>query len=210
MSTANPSPPLPRRGNSSGDAARQRAMEAAIEAIAELGADNVRMADIAARAGMSTGHILYHFGRKDRLLVEVLRWSEQDLTCRVTAALGRMRSPVRKLEYFVTAYLPGADDTQRWALWTQLVARPPQDIETRHLLDTFVEAWEGMLGDIVVEGKEKEEFRELDVAEFVLRSRAMLDGLALEIISGSLRLDVAAAHRFAVRAMATELAADGK
>ncbi len=39
-------------------------MRAAIGVIAEKGTAALRMADIAARAGMSTGHILYHFGRR--------------------------------------------------------------------------------------------------------------------------------------------------
>src|SRR5260370_41282349 len=86
---------VPRRTMPRGEAARRRAMEAAIDAGAELGGDRVRMADIAARAGMSTGHILYFFGRKDALLLEALRWSGQDLIEPLQAALSRRRSPGR-------------------------------------------------------------------------------------------------------------------
>ena len=203
-SEAQPAVP-PKRGNQSGDAARQRAMEAALEAIAELGADQVRMVDIAERAGMSTGHILYHFGRKERLLVEVLRWSEDDLLARLTEELGRMRSPVRKLEHFVESYLPGGTDTRRWALWMQVAARPPQDLESRELLDGILQAWEGLLTEIVVDGQAKGDFRTVDVTEFVRRSRATLDGLALDIMGGSLRTDDESARALAGQAMKREL-----
>ncbi|CAM5465985.1 hypothetical protein SCALM49S_08978 [Streptomyces californicus] len=61
--------PIDRKRQSSGDEARERAMRAAMGVIAEKGVAAVRMSDIAARAGMSTGHILYHFGKKGRLLL---------------------------------------------------------------------------------------------------------------------------------------------
>ncbi|MFE3074405.1 TetR family transcriptional regulator [Streptomyces sp. NPDC059247] len=53
------------------------------------------MSDIAARAGMSTGHILYPFGRKDRLLLEVPAWSQADLWDRLQEAPIGPRAPSR-------------------------------------------------------------------------------------------------------------------
>ncbi|WP_223206338.1 TetR/AcrR family transcriptional regulator [Streptomyces xanthii] len=72
-------------------------MRAAISVIAEKGTAALRMSDIAARAGMSTGHILYHFGKKDRLLLEVLAWSQSDLWTRFQQAADQAASPTEKL-----------------------------------------------------------------------------------------------------------------
>ena len=47
-------------------------MDCAIETIAELGYARASMAKIAARAGVSTGVISYHFGNKDELIEQVL------------------------------------------------------------------------------------------------------------------------------------------
>src|SRR5260221_4122699 len=74
---------VPRRTIPRGEAARRRAMEAAIAAVAELGGDRGRMVDIAARAGMSTGHILYFVGRTDARLLEGLPAGEPDLVERL-------------------------------------------------------------------------------------------------------------------------------
>src|SRR5215469_3673959 len=93
-----------RKRQPSGDEARVRAMRAAMGAIAEMGAAKVRMADIAERAGMSTGHILYHFGKKDRLLLEVLVWSESDLTAEFQRELDQAPSPAEMLALFVDFY----------------------------------------------------------------------------------------------------------
>jgi AcrR family transcriptional regulator len=156
---------------------------------------------------MSTGHILYHFGRKDRLLVEVLKWSEHDLTEGFRGDLARLRSPRRKLESFIVAYLPKRMGDERWALWAQVYARPPEDEESRRLLDSCVQTWEELLATIVRGVVGWKHLSDGDVEEFVIRSRAMLDGLSMEIISGSLRLTLGSARAFALRAMEGELGA---
>jgi len=188
-----------------GEAARRRAMEAAIDAVAELGGDRVRMADIAARAGMSTGHILYFFGRKDALLLETLRWSEQDLAGRLRAALSSLRSPRRKLERFVEFYLPAGTSDPRWILWTQVFAKPPTDEASRQMLDAFDGAWEAKLSEIIRDGIARGQFAPVNVDQFVLRSRLLLDGLSVEVLMGSLRLTRRRAIAFALSAMDQDL-----
>lgn len=65
---------MPTKGNKQ----RRRVYAEAMRAIAELGPERVTMRVLGARLGMSPGHILYFFGSKDRLLLETLRWSEED------------------------------------------------------------------------------------------------------------------------------------
>src|SRR5260221_13164833 len=84
---------VPRRTIPRGEAARRRAMEAAIAAGAGLGGDRVRKVDIAARAGISTGHILSFFPRKEALLLEALRGCEQDLVEPLRGALSSLPAP---------------------------------------------------------------------------------------------------------------------
>jgi len=180
-------------------------MEAAIDAVAELGGDRVRMVDIAARAGMSTGHILYFFGRKDALLLEALRWSEQDLIERLRASLSSLRSPRRKLARFVEFYLPTGTSDPRWILWTQVFAHPPEDESSRQALDSFDQAWEAELGEIVRDGIAGRTFAPVDVEQFVLRSRLLMDGLSVDILMGSLRLTRRRAMNLALQAMDRDL-----
>src|SRR5215472_8564931 len=196
---------VPRRGIPRGEAARRRAMEAAIAAVAELGGDRVRMADIASRAGMSTGHILYFFGRKDALLLEALRWSEQDLVERLRVALSTLRSPRRKLARFVEFYLPTGTSDPRWILWTQVFANPPEDDPARQMLDSFDRAWEAGLGEIVRDGIVQGKFVPVDVDQFVVRSRLLMDGLSVDVLMGSMRLTRQRAIAFALTAMDRDL-----
>jgi AcrR family transcriptional regulator len=180
-------------------------MEAAIDAVAELGGDRVRMVDIAARAGMSTGHILYFFGRKDALLLEALRWSEQELVERLRVSLSSLRAPGRKLARFVEFYLPTGTSDPRWILWTQVFAHPPEDELSRQALDSFDQAWEAELGEIVRDGAGRRTFAPVDVEEFALRSRLLMDGLSVDVLRGSLRLTRQRAIQFALQAMDRDL-----
>jgi len=185
-------------------------MEAAIDAVAELGGDRVRMVDIAARAGMSTGHILYFFGRKDALLLEALRWSEQDLVERLRVALSSLRSPRRKLARFAECYLPTGTSDPRWILWTQVFANPPEDEPGRQMLDSFDRAWEAELSEIVRDGVARGTFVPVDVDQFVVRSRLLMDGLSVDVLMGSLRLTRERAIPFALQAMDRDLRPEPK
>jgi AcrR family transcriptional regulator len=192
-----------------GEAARRRVMEATIDAVTERGGDGVRLADVAARTGMSTGHIMYYFGHKGGLLLEALRWSEQDLIQRMQADISRLRAPRRKLARFAQFYLPQGPADPRWLLWARVFASPPADEPSRQVLDSFDEAWETQLGAIVQDGISKGEFQSVDLDGFVVRSRLMMDGLSLDILMGSFRLDREQAVAFAVRALERDLGRQG-
>lgn len=189
---------------SRGEAARRRAMEAAIDAVAQLG-DRVRMVDIAARAQMSTGHILYYFGRKEGLLLEALRWSENDLIMRMRSELASQRGVRRKLAGWVDFYLPAGTGDPRWTLWAQVLAKPPQAESDRRALDSFDRAWEEELSSIVAAGVRSGTFAAVDADAFAVRARTTLDGLSLEVLMGSLRMCRGEAAELAVSWLSDDL-----
>jgi AcrR family transcriptional regulator len=64
----------PDRRRLRGDASAQRIIDATIELIAEDGINSITMQRIAARVGSSNALVVFHFGSKDNLLVEVLKF----------------------------------------------------------------------------------------------------------------------------------------
>ncbi|MGW6916887.1 TetR/AcrR family transcriptional regulator [Kitasatospora sp. NPDC054939] len=184
-------------------------MLAAISVIAEKGTAAVRMSDISARAGMSTGHILYHFGKKDRLLLEVLAWSEGDLGARFQQAADDAASPAEKLALFVRFYLPRHPGDERYALWTQVLAQRHDDAG-RQLLADLSDVWEERLADVVREGRALGQFADVDLPEFVIRAVAMLNGLSGDIMFGRSRWEHSSAHAFALAALERELRPPGR
>lgn len=196
--------PIDRKRQPSGDEARARAMKAAIGVLAEKGTAALRMSDIAARAGMSTGHILYHFGKKDRLLLEVLAWSQADLWARFQEAVDRAATPAEKLDLFVRFYLPTHQGDERYALWTQVLAQR-HDEAGRQILTELLDSWDERLEAIVREGCDLGHFADVDLPEFTVRAVAMLSGLSEDVMFGRARWRHASPHAFALAALEREL-----
>lgn len=196
--------PRDRRRQPSGDEARGRAMRAAISVIAEKGTAALRMSDIAERAGMSTGHILYHFGKKDRLLLEVLAWSQADLWTRFQQAADRAAGPAEKLDLFVRFYLPSHQGDERYALWTQVLAQR-HDEEGRRILTALLDGWDERLEAILREGRDLGHFAEVDLTEFTIRAVALLSGISEDVMFGRSRWQHASPHAFALSALTREL-----
>ncbi|MFE9565958.1 TetR/AcrR family transcriptional regulator [Streptomyces sp. NPDC006487] len=201
--------PVDRKRQPSGDEARGRAMRAAISVIAEKGTAALRMSDIAERAGMSTGHILYHFGKKDRLLLEVLAWSQADLWTRFQQAADQAASPAEKLDLFVRAYLPRHQGDERYALWTQVLAQH-HDEAGRRTLTALLDGWDERLEAILREGQDLGHFAEVDLPEFTIRAVAMLSGLSEDVMFGRSRWQDTSAHEFALSALERELRPPGQ
>lgn len=53
---------------------RERILAAALEVAAEVGIHRTSVAAIAARAGVASGNLHYHFGSRDELLRELMEW----------------------------------------------------------------------------------------------------------------------------------------
>src|ERR1700710_958685 len=77
-------------------------LRAAAELICERGFGETRIADVAKRAKVSSALVIYYFGTRDRLLVDALRYSEQNfydtaekMLAEVTSAHDRLSLLVR-------------------------------------------------------------------------------------------------------------------
>ncbi len=157
-------------------------IQAAIEAIAESGPDRVTMRQIAAIAGMSPGHVTYYFSSRDRILIESLRWSEQELAESRVQTLARVRTPWARIVRYVDLYLPSGSHDLRWNLWNQVQANPPADPASTQLLAKILQSWEDDLESIVRTGIDEGEFRaSVDPARLANVTRILLDGVAGEI-----------------------------
>ncbi len=78
-------PSLPR--TQSRDARRTQLIEATIEALAERGFSRTTVTDVAARAGISHGLVLFHFQSKENLLAETLDFLAEEYRVNWQSAL---------------------------------------------------------------------------------------------------------------------------
>jgi AcrR family transcriptional regulator len=164
---------------------RAMVLRAALDAIEELGPDRVRVQDIADRAGMSSGHVMYYFGDRDRILVGTLLLSEQNLAERRTRALAKEVDPWRSVERLTRLYLPASSRDVRWTLWAQTIARPPTDRATQEQLRACVDSWSEALAGVITSGRAAGVFRTSDPDATAYRFCRLMDGLAMELLLGA-------------------------
>ncbi len=104
---------------------RERLLRAAADAFAERGYDGVRVADIAAAAGVSNGAMYAHFASKGELLTSALRAHGRRLLADMLAAdPGR---PVTELLLAVGRRLPRRRDARGYLIVEALVAARRDD-----------------------------------------------------------------------------------
>jgi AcrR family transcriptional regulator len=175
-------PGLRRRGPAStedGQRSRDRILRAALDLIIEVGIDRVRLAEIARRAGMSSGQVMYYFTSKEHILLETLAWQEQQDTVRRAAALARVTGVWNQLERFIELYLPGTHPDPSWILWMEAWARAPHNRQVSRFLEALLNPWREDLAALVARGVAEGAFA-APGRDFDRRFIAVLDGLALQ------------------------------
>lgn len=163
-----------------GRRSRERVLRAALELITEVGIDQVRLAEIARRAGMSSGQVMYYFDTKEHILLETLAWREYEDTARRRADLAKAGDDWDKLGRFIERYLPASPTDPAWKLWMEAWARAPHSPEVSQFLDALLTPWRADLAAIVQHGAALGVFRPRgSVEDFTVRFCALLDGLAI-------------------------------
>lgn len=184
-----------------GHLARERMLEEAMTAIAEDGLAGLTMSALAKRLGTSGGHILYYFGSKDRLLLEVLGWSESALAEERRTLLAGRAGAERKLGQFIELYLPLGPRDPRWTLWIELWARTASNEPLRQAQAEIDRGWQEDLESLLAKGVRQGRFAEdLDTATRASELLALLDGLSTRVVLGQRGADRASALRMALSA----------
>ena len=159
---------------------RDRVLQAAADLITEMGIDRVRLVEIARRAGMSSGQVMYYFTTKEHILLETLAWQEHKDAVRRRAILPAVAGAWRRLERYVDLYLPSGPADPAWILWTEAWARAPHDAQVSEFLDELSRPWREDLAEIVRRGITQESFApQVPPGDFAICFCALLDGLAI-------------------------------
>ena len=121
---------------------KQRLLADAVEFLAANGIGDISLRRLAAALGTSHRMLIYHFGSKDRLLVEVARAVEQ----RQRALLAELQlDPATTAEEIARRFWGHLADPAMWPferLFFELYGRALQgDPDTAALLDGVVEQW---------------------------------------------------------------------
>ena len=163
-----------------GQRSRDRILQAALDLITERGIDQVRLAEIARRANMSSGQLMYYFTSKEHILLETLAWQEHRDTAPRRAAVARVKGAWSQLERLIGFYLPSGPADPVWNLWLEAWARAPHNRQVSQFMEELLRPWQADLAAIVERGVADGAFVSPEsVGDFTLRFMGMLDGLAL-------------------------------
>jgi AcrR family transcriptional regulator len=173
-------------GNAKGKDRHQEIVDAAARVITERGLAETRISDIAERAGVSPGLILYYFDSKDRLLSEALTFANDQFYLRASREIRRLGSAKEQLrrliDLSVPGYLPEYGRLDEWALWIEVWVRALRDPDTAKDREVLDQRWRAQIAEIVRGGQTSGEFSSTeDADELSLRIAALIDGLAIQV-----------------------------
>ncbi|MDQ3209909.1 MAG: TetR/AcrR family transcriptional regulator [Actinomycetota bacterium] len=185
-------------------------MEAALSVIADRGLATTRISDIADRAGMSPGHVMYYFRSKDLVLMEALRYVEDRMHEEVATELASIAPGPLRLRRLLELNMPDGPADPGWALWLEAWTLASHDDDVRALVAELEARWVSLLTDVVRSGVEAKAFRCRDVAAAVTHIYATINGLAVQVVTGADGMTFARALEACLRAAETEFGAGGR
>jgi AcrR family transcriptional regulator len=171
--------------------AREAAVVTATAAlIAERGVDNVRISDVAERAGMSVGHVGYYFPRKSSLLLRAIELSEHAFLDHVEQRAREIADPWQRLARVIELAMADGPGDSWWILWLEVWARAGRDAELAARQATLDADWRTVLADVLRDGVERGAFADHDVAALSLTLTCLIDGLSVRVTLGDTDLSV--------------------
>jgi AcrR family transcriptional regulator len=169
--------PRPRRRLD--DVRRPQILATTVDLIRERGLWDVRLADVAERAGLSATSVVYYFGTKDQLFAEAIAHADDAFYEPLLAELAELENGVERI-----AYLFVGSSTSDWPLWMDLWVYSRRHPETAAAQRHFHERWRATIADVVRHGSARGEWSVDEPDEVALRLSALTDGLAVHMVLG--------------------------
>jgi AcrR family transcriptional regulator len=180
-------------------------MEAALAVVADRGLASTRISDIAERAGMSPGHVMYYFRSKDLVLMEALRFVEDRMHEEVGDELTSIAPGPKRLRRLLELNMPDGPADPGWALWLEAWTLASHDQVVRELVAELEARWVGLLTDVVRSGVAADAFRCRAVEKAVTHIYATVNGLAVQVVTGAGEMTFDDAVQACMRAAGSEL-----
>lgn len=162
-------------------------LRAAWQLIAERGYHAVRVADIAQVCGTSSAAVHYYFPAKQDVLNEALRYSAEQAFTRQDAELRTIDDGRERLLRLIDMQLPRPGRVRdEWSIWLQFWAEATLRPELRSVHNEFYARWRETIARIIARGRRQGVLRaDVDAAEAALRFSALVDGLAIQVLTGA-------------------------
>jgi AcrR family transcriptional regulator len=187
--------------------ARERILEAACDLVAAEGIDDVRIARVATRAGVSTALVHHYFSTREDLLEQALVHSFEQTGDERFGTDPVAPTAAASLARAIDDCLPAPGVRERdWVLWVELWLRAVREPALRPVAADLYRRYREWLAGIIRSGVESGEFHpRTDVDEVADTAMALLDGAGVRVLIGDPAIDVERARKLILSRIAAEL-----
>lgn len=170
---------------------REQILRATCQVVSEVGMRDLRLADVAQRAGLSSGIIHYYFDNKQAVVVAAFEFNFTQSLARRRALLGSTEDPLPLLNRIVQSYLPQGEDTlTAWRVWAELWAEAIRDPGCQAVNERLYEEWRQIVVEVIIRAQKDGSARPGNPVELANMLVAMIDGLATQVLTQSSRMSV--------------------
>lgn len=170
---------------------REQILRATCAVVSEVGMHEMRLADVARRAGVSSGIIHYYFESKRAVLAAAFEFNFSQSLARRRVLMQSTREPLTLLARLVESYLPRGEQTlTAWRVWAELWTEAMRDPEFQAVNERLYSEWRQIVVEIITRAQQDGSAREGDPVELANMLVAMIDGLALQVLAHSPRMTV--------------------
>jgi AcrR family transcriptional regulator len=169
---------------------RKLIISATRQVMVTRGLNQLRIADVAKAAKLSSGIIHYYFDSKEELIRDTFEQSfEESLRSRekiVTSGL----PPGQRLIALIDSYIPRDEVTiEAWHVWLQLWAGALREEELRRINETAYENWRNLISSVILECHAVGALTSSDPESAANALVALIDGLAVQVLLKSPTID---------------------
>ncbi len=159
---------------------RNEILDVTREVIVERGLGHTRVSDVAAKLGVSTSLIHYHFESKEHLIAEAFRRAASEELARLRRVIEGAGSATEKLGRVFEFSTP-TEAEPGWAMWIECWGEAIRVAELRDISREMDLAWKLELEAIIAEGVAAGEFACADPHAAAWRLAALIDGLGVQV-----------------------------
>ncbi|HEX3979065.1 MAG TPA: TetR/AcrR family transcriptional regulator [Solirubrobacteraceae bacterium] len=182
---------------------RPQILATTVALIGERGLWDVRLADVAKRAGISATSVVYYFGSKDQLFAQAIAEADDAFYEPLLSELEALGSAAERV-----ACLFVRSSTSDWPLWMDLWVYSRHHPETAMSQRHFHERWRRTIADVIRSGCDTGAWSVADPDAVALRLSALTDGLAVHMVLGDAEHSPEAYVAMSLAAASLELGCD--
>ncbi len=150
------------------------------QVFSEQGIDGGSLQEIADRAEVSKGLILYHFGSKERFVLATMEWALHRTAERIRRSLAQAASPEDRISAMLDAIFYDAEANRQFYLtYLDLLGQVARRDTFGQVNDTFRTIVNALYRDVVRQGADEGVFDVADLDEAAHSVRAIIDGTFL-------------------------------